>query len=132
MALLGFLGLKLRRRPDPIAVQTAALRREKAEALARLRNSEMPHVDFIDAAARVAQIETALVTGRPVAGIDANAVRASTRLDEKTADVIDDIFSARAELLFAGGGRDDGRVSPAERERVLGALKQLERNHAKS
>jgi hypothetical protein len=132
LVLLGFLGLKLRRRPDPIAAQMAALRREKAQALVYLRNAEMPHVDFIDAAARVAQIETALVTGRPVAGIDASTVRASARLDEKTAEVIDDIFNARAELLFAGAGRDDGRVAAAERERVLAALKQLERSHARS
>ncbi len=27
---------------------------------------------------------------------------------------------------------DDGKVSAAERERVLGALKQLEKSHAKS
>ena len=132
LVLLGFLGLKLRRRPDSTAVQMAALRREKAEALGRLRNAEMPHVDFIDAAARFAQIETALVTGHPAGGIDASAVRASARLDEATAEVIDEIFDARAELLFAGGGRGDGSVPAAERERVLAALKQLERSHARN
>jgi hypothetical protein len=132
LVLLGFLGLKLRRRPDSAAMQMAALRREKAEALARLRNGELPHVEFVDAAARVAQIETALVTGRPASGIDAGAVRASARLDDTTAEVIDEIFNARAELLFAGGGRGDGRVPAAERDRVLAALKQLERSHAKN
>ncbi len=132
LVLIGFLGFKLRRRPDSAALHMATLRRQKTEALDRLRNGELPHVEFFDAAARVAQIETALATGRSISEIDASVVHASARLDETTAGVIDEIFNARAELLFAGGSRGDDRVSAAERERVLAALKQLERSHGTS
>jgi hypothetical protein len=45
---------------------------------------------------------------------------------------IEEIFNSRAELHYAGGGGSSGEVSAAERERVLGVLKQLEKDHAKS
>ena len=41
------------------------------------------------------------------------------------------VFNARAELLFAGGGRDESRVSGDDRARVLAALETFGRNHAK-
>jgi hypothetical protein len=132
VVLLGLVGLKLRRKPNAAIRQRAALRQEKEAVWRRLRTGDLGHVDFFDAAARLAQIQTALVTGRPVAGIDVSAVRAAASLDESAAAVIEDIFSARAELHYAGGGSGDGQVSAAERERVLGVLKQLEKGHAKS
>ena len=132
MLLLGLLAFKIRRRPSAAALQRAALRQEKEAVWRRLRATNLGHVDFFDAAARLAQIETALATGRAVASIDAAAVRAAAPLDESAAAAIEDIFSARAELHYAGGGGADGQVSAAERERVLGALKQLEKGHARS
>jgi hypothetical protein len=129
--LLGLVGFKLRRKPDAAVRQRAALRQEKEAVWRRLRTGDLGYVDFFDAAARLAQIQTALVTGRAVAGIDASAVRAAASLDENAAATIEEIFSARAELHYAGGGSGDGQVSAAERERVLGVLKQLEKGHAK-
>jgi len=130
--LLGFLGLRLRRAPDIAARAAAQLRREKAAALVRLRSAELGRVEFFETAARVAQIETALSTGRSAASIDAATVRASSPLSEEGKAVIDDIFAARAELLYAGGGGEERQVSAPQRERVLQVLGELEKTHGRS
>ena len=129
--LLTVLGFRVRRGPNADALRSAAMRREKAALLARLRREELAHAEFFDSAARVVQIDSALATGGDAAGVDAAAARALAGSDAATAEVIDEIFSARAELLFAGGGRDEGRVSGEERARVLAALETFGRNHAK-
>ena len=99
--------------------------------LAKLRRSEIAHAEFFDAAARVIQIDAALATGADAAGVDATAARALAGADAATAEVIDEVFNARAEMHFAGGGRDDGRVPGDERGRVLAALEKIGKNHAK-
>jgi len=130
--LLGLVAFKIRRAPDDTVRQRAALRAEKEVVWRRLRSADLEHVDFFDSAARLAQIQTALVTGRAVASIDAAAVREAASLGGSAADTIDEVFNARAELHYAGGGASaDGRVSAAERERVIDALKQLEKSHAR-
>jgi len=129
---LGLVALKLRRPPNLAVRQRAALQQEKEAVWRRLRGSDLGYVDFFDAAARFAQLETALKTNRPVAGIDVTAVRSAAELDEQAAGTIEEIFSARAEVHYAGGAGSGGQVSAAERERVMGALKQLEKGHAKS
>jgi hypothetical protein len=130
-ALVLLLGLRLHRGPDVAAREAAGLRREKSTAMARLRNTGLSHAEFLDTAARVAQIETALATGLNASSIDAGTVRAAGAMSEQTGAVIDEIFSSRAELLYAGGGQGDGSVSPIERERVLEALRELEKNHVR-
>ena len=129
--LFVLVGFRVRGRPNANAARNAALRREKSALLAKLRRSEIAHAEFFDAAARVVQIDAALATGVEAAGVDAAAARALAGSDKATAEVIDDVFNARAELLFAGDGRDDGRVSGDERARVLAALERFGRNHAK-
>ena len=131
-ALFVLIGFRVRGRPNADAARCAELRREKAALLAKLRRSDLAHAEFFDAAARVAQIDTALATGADAAGVDVTAARALAGADAATAEVIDEIFNARAELLFAGGGRDEGRVSGDERARVLAALETCGRNHAKN
>lgn len=129
--LLVVIGFRVRGGgPGTAAVRSAALRREKAALLARLRRGEIAHAEFFDAATRVIQIDAALTTGANAAGVDATAARALAGPDEATAEVIDEIFNARSELLFAGGGRDDSRVSGDERSRVLAALDRIGGNHA--
>jgi len=132
LVLLSVAGLRIRRRPDAAVLAKAALRQEKAAAWRRLRRTDLGHGDFFDAAARVAQIGTALATGCAPAGIDAAAVRSSAHLDAEAAETIDEIFNARSELHYAGGGNGEGQVSAAERERVLGVLRQLENDHARN
>jgi hypothetical protein len=129
---LGLIAWKLRRPPNAAVRQRAALQHEKEAVWRRLRSTELGHVDFFDSAARFAQIQTALKTGRAVASVDAAAVHSAAQLDESAAETIEEIFSARAELHYAGGGSGDGRISTADRERVLGALKQLEKSHARN
>jgi hypothetical protein len=132
VVLLGLGAFRIRRRPDAAALQKAALRQEKDAAWQQLRRTDLGHADFFDAAARVAQIDTALATGAPVSGIDAAAVRSSAHLDDQAAATINEIFNSRAELHYAGGGSGTGQVSNSDRERVLGVLRQLEKDHARS
>jgi BatD DUF11 like domain len=131
VALLGLLGWRLWPRGDGAALRLAALRRERSALLEKLRGNEIAHADFFDGAARVVQIDTALVTGGDGAGVDAPTARSSVQLDDATSEVIDEIFKTRAELLYAGGGGGGERVSGAERERVLAALTDFGRSHGK-
>ncbi len=130
-ALLVLVGFRMRGRPNADAARSAALRREKTSLLAKLRRSELVHAEFFDAAARVIQIDAALATGADDAGVDATAARTLAGSDAATAEVIEEIFNVRAEMHFAGGGRDDGRVPGDERTRVLAALETFGRCHAK-
>jgi len=131
IALLGFLAWRLWPRADGSVQRLAALRRERSALLEKLSDKEIAHADFFDGAARVVQIDTALATGGDSAVVDAPTARSSARLDENTAEVIDEIFKTRAEALYAGGGGGGERVSGAERDRVLGALTDFGRSHGK-
>ena len=130
LVLVGFLGARFLRK-DEAAIRTAALRRERAEMWRKVRG-ESGHADFYEAAARLVQVETALATGRLDASVDAATARATRALDEETAAGIDEIFSKRAELLYAGSARGDGRVSQSEKDRALTALERFSEGHAKS
>ncbi len=130
--VLLLLALRLRSRPDANAARIAALRREKSALLAKLRAGRLTHPEFFDAAARVAQIATALATGTDAAGVDATAARTLAGADTATAEIIDEVFNARAELLFAGGGRDESHITANDRARVLTALKNFGRNNGKA
>lgn len=132
VVLLLLLAFRLRRRPDATAARHSALRREKSALLAKLRGGQMTQPEFLDAAARVAQITTALATGTDAASVDATAARALAGTDTATAEVIDEVFATRAELLFAGGGRDESRVTSDDRTRVLAALEKFGRKNGKA
>ena len=126
-ALLALLFFKLRR-DDAGARRSAAWRRERAELVARLRRSGLPEQEFLDAAARVVQLDTALATGRPAESVDAAAARASRQLEPETAAGLEQIFSVRAELLYAGNGGGRGGLSADERREVLATLDRFERS----
>lgn len=132
VVLLLLLAFRLRRRPDARAARHAALRREKSALLAKLRGGQMTEPEFFDAATRVAQITTALATGTDAASVDAPAAQRLAGADTATAEIIDDVFSARAELLFAGGGSEEGRISGDARARIVAALEKLGRSNGKS
>ncbi len=131
-ALLLLAGLRLHRKPNGMVAHQAALQREKAALLAKLRQGELAHAAFFDAAARVLQIDTARATGAEASSVDVTAARQLAGNDSVTAGVIDEVFSARAELLFAGRGHDESLVLGEDRGRVLTALEKLERGHAKN
>ena len=127
--LLGFGVLRLRR-SDAATAEMAARRREKAELWSKLRQPG-GETEFLERAARFVQIDTALATGQPVGSVDASAARASRALDPATAEVIDEIFSARAELLYAGTAGGEGGRGSMDRQRVRQALATFEKSHGR-
>ena len=129
LALLLFLGAKFFRK-DEATSRVAALRRERGNLSRKLRG-ESAHAEFFQMATRLVLIETALATGQPDASVDAATARASRALDEETAAGIDEIFSKRAELLYAGSSRSDGRISESERDRALTTLERFQEGHGK-
>ncbi len=129
LALLGFLGARIFRK-DETAKRAAVLRRERDELRRKLR-VETGCADFFQTAARLVQVETAIATGRADASVDAMAARASRELDDETAAGIDEIFSKRVEMLYAGSSRGDGRVSESDKDRALTALERFQEAHAR-
>lgn len=130
-ALLLLTGLRLRRPRTEAVLRRDTLRREKAKLLAQLRGGQLAHADFYNAAARVMQIDTALFTGAEASSVDVVEARALAS-DFAVAEVVDEVFNARAESLFAGGGHHEVQVSSETRGRVLSALETLEKAHARS
>ena len=129
LALLGFFGARFFRK-DEAKSRAAALKRERDELWRKVR-SESGHAEFFQAAARLVQVETAMATGRADASVDAQTARASAKLDNEAAAGIDEIFSKRAELLYAGSMRSDGRISESEKGRALTALERLQEAYAR-
>ncbi len=114
-------------KPKPDAGRIASLRRERAAQTGRLQH-EGGRSEFYDGAARVLQLDTALITGQLPEAVDAAAVCRARRLDAETVAVVEDIFHARAEALYAGSGSAPLEELPdSERRRVLGALTQFTR-----
>ncbi len=125
LAALVALGLVSSRwlRPDPAKARGAALRRERDELWSRLRGEEG---EFYELAAKVVQVETALVGGVEPGSVDAAVAKRFLQAGDGAAAEIDAIFDARAERLYAGGAVA-AAVPSAERERVLRALEGIRR-----
>jgi hypothetical protein len=124
VVLLGLLATKLRR-TDHRASRASALRHARTPLLGKLRRGDLPDAEFLETAARVIQLDTALATGGEPASIDAAAARAAFKLDDDTTELVEKVFSDRAELLYAGAGASGPQLSAAERGRVLAALEKL-------
>ena len=69
----------------------------------------------------------ALATNRPPASIELAEVLAARTLTAAARATVEEVFAARAELLYAGGG-DATECSTNERDRVLEALAAFERS----
>jgi hypothetical protein len=129
-ALLLGIGIWRIRRTDVASRRISELRRKKHE-LGRKMRSAGSMEEFLEAAARWVQAETALATGRPEHGIDAAAARASRPLDPDTARAIEEVFAARAELLYAGVGRGTQTTfGDDDRSKWVAALERFEKAHA--
>ena len=124
-ALSGFFGVWAwrfsRRRHEDGAKAQAALRRERARIAGGLRR-ETERGRFYEAAARVLQIDTALCTGLRAETIDAATVRSARQSAGAAEAGVQEIFEARAEVLYAGRGMGTEGVPEAERERVMRVL----------
>ncbi|MGB8166760.1 MAG: BatD family protein [Chthoniobacteraceae bacterium] len=129
--LLAFLVVRMRRKGED-AKRMAAAKRQKAELLARLRGRELGDQEFLETAAQVIQWETALATGHAAGSVDAAVACGSRKLDVATIDGIERIFSARAELLYAGMNEGSERLSAEERRDVLATLEKFERSPARA
>ena len=108
------------------------MKRQKAELLATLRARQLPDQEFLETAAQVIQADTALTLGRMVESVDAAAALASRKLDSETAEGVERIFNARAELLYAGTGGHGGSLSADERRSVMATVERFERSPARA
>lgn len=125
--LCALLGARLLQR-DPAAARTATLQRERDRLWQRLRQ-ENGGPDFYKMAARLVQVETALRTGVDPASVDSVTAQRARPLDEETSARIEEIFNARAELLYAGSAPEGRALTAGDRARVLAALERFTKNH---
>jgi hypothetical protein len=123
LVLGGTLFVKLRK-PKFDGGRQATLLRERATQFARLRR-ESDRSAFFDSAARVLQIDTALVSGQLPDAVDAATVCRVRKASPETTGVIEEIFAARAEALYAGSGSGRDEIREADRQRIIHALEQL-------
>jgi hypothetical protein len=121
--ILSLLAARLFRR-DPRRVRHTALERQRADTWKKLRSDENP-ADFWEHAARVAQIDTAIVSGLDPGSVDVDVMKRVRSLDPEVAAGIEEIFERRGALLFAGRGALDSQVSPQQRSRIIAALEKL-------
>ncbi|MEO8352523.1 MAG: BatD family protein [Chthoniobacteraceae bacterium] len=126
--LLALIAVRVMRR-DPRVSRDAEWRRERDHLRHTMRRTT-DAAEFYETAARAVQIQTALRTGVNPASVDADVVRARYRLDEQSTADVNEIFNARAELLYAGAGPAAHSIPPSDRERVLAAVERLLSSHA--
>ncbi len=115
------------RRATPEAARKAALQRERAELISRI-HATRDRAELLDATARALQLDLALTTGRPPASIEPAEILAARSLPDAAHNAIKEVFAARAELLYAGGGSGTVECSPGDRDRALGVLSTFERS----
>lgn len=127
VALLALLATKLRR-ADAGAGRASALRHARTSLVGKLRRGDLPDTEFLEAAAKLIQLDTALASGREPGSVDAAAARAAFKLDDDAAEVIDKVFADRAELLYAGAGAAGPQLSASERGRMFATIEKLGRS----
>lgn len=129
-ALLGLFAMRFMRSTSD-ARKLAALRREKSNYMSRLQR-EKGRAEFLDAAVRAIQFDTALATGRAPGAIDAVEACHSKSLDPATMEAVQRIFDSRAELLYAGNGLASEPISATERDQVLATVAQFQKSHGRN
>jgi len=121
----GFVAWR-RRRSDAKLARMAALRRERAGMIAQVKNAAN-RAEVFDAAVKAVRIAVQLENGTPPDD-DAAALLGSRKLDAETEKSMREIFDARTELLYAGAGRGEDRISDIERDRVMEAIARFEKS----
>ena len=116
-----------RRRSDGKIARIAALRRERAGLIARVKN-EATRAEVLDAAVKAMRLHTILECDGAQPDDDASALLGSRKLDAETEKSLREIFEARTELLYAGATRGEDRISERERDRVIEAVANFERS----
>jgi hypothetical protein len=115
------------RRADTRALQQRALRGEKSELLHRVRRAK-DRSELYDAAAHLLQVEAALATNRSPHACELPDILAARRLTPEASQAVEALFRQRAELVYAGGSRNDDAIRDTERDRVLETLSTYERS----
>lgn len=133
-ALLAFIGFGVRRirLGDVRARKLAEWRREKADAMRTARRGGASDAEFLEAAVRCVQLETAAQTGRDPATLDAPDAAALPGVNAETRSRLEALFSARAELRYAGAGGGGPALSRERRAEILETINRLEQNHARA
>lgn len=111
-----------RRAPD--ASREAKWRRERDQLRRDLR-ARNDASEFYETAARALQMQTAIEAGLPPGSVDAAMIKSHRNLEPDTAACVEEIFNARAELLYAGAGSAPRAVPPADRKRVLAVIDRV-------
>ena len=133
-ALLGLIGFRVRsaRLSDARAQRLAKWRHEKLEAQRILRRSDANEQDFLDAAVRSIQLGAAMTNGREPATIDAAEACATRAFDSEKAARVRELFSARAELRYAGVSSGAQKISPERRANILKTINDFENADARA
>jgi hypothetical protein len=116
-----------RRRTDGKLARIAALRRERAGLIAKVKGAAS-HAEVLDAAVKAMRIHAQLENGGTPPDDDAAALLGSRKLDAETEKSLREIFEARTELLYAGAAPDSDRISDSERDRVMDAMASFEKS----
>ncbi len=115
-----------RRSADQVAHRRAELRRQRATHGQTIQSSQ-DRAEFYDAAAHVLQIDAALASGKEPLACELEDVLAARKLTPSTQAAVEELFNARAALVYAGG-RGNESVRPTDRDRVQETLAAYERS----
>ena len=116
-----------RRRSDGRLARIAALRRERAGLLSRVKIAAS-RAEVLDAAVKAMRLHTMLECDGAQPDDDAGALLGSRNLDAETEKSLREIFEARTELLYAGAARESDGIGERERDRVLEAIASFEKS----
>jgi len=114
------------RKRDGKAARLAALRKEQAAMMARVKSAS-DRAEVLDAAVKTLQIQAALESGRDGTEWDLAGILNSRKLDAGAEEAVRELFEARNERLYAGASRGDDRISDRERDQVLDTLANLQK-----
>jgi hypothetical protein len=116
-----------RRSGDEQARQRHQWKRDRAIHLRTLHGVTDP-AEFYDAAARVLQIDAALANGKAPQACELADILSARKLPTATEAAVEEVFNARAALVYAGGSRGNETIRSTDRDRVLDTLASYERS----
>jgi BatD DUF11 like domain len=127
LGLIAFVTWRLRqiRLDNREAQRIAALHREAAELMRKLRRGDTsPHQYYRDAS-RAVQVKTALVKNVEPSAVDVEMARTTFQLDENSRQQLDRLFARSDELRYSGTDNGGESLSPESRREVLDLVEHL-------
>jgi BatD DUF11 like domain len=125
--LLGFIGWKIRqaRIDNREARRIAALQRESAELLRKLRRSNLPPQEYFSGASRAVRVKTALAKNVDPNSVDVEMAASAFDLDESSRTQLRRLFERSDELRYSGHPNGGEGTSPQDRRDVLNLIESL-------